>query len=237
MRKLASKKQPTLALSGNYPGLVGDIGQLLEAARRASARTVNALMTATYWEIGHRIVEFEQGGKKRAGYGEELLQRLSEDLTSKFGRGFSLRSLRDMRSFYLAFGPEEIRQTLSAKSDVRQPAQEKPWTQKLWIYDLRTNKHFTLKENTLKRTDLDDFVACYNPKNRHSRKENERFKSFAYDDLLKRDKVNLDIFWLKDEALEDSANLPAPEIIAAEITEDLEAALEQFATIAEDLKK
>jgi len=118
----------------------------------------------------------------------------------------------------------------------RKPAQEKPWTQKLWIYDLRTNKHFTLKENTLKRTDLDDFVACYNPKNRHNRKESERFKVFAYADLLKRDKVNLDIFWLKDDALEDSANLPAPEIIAAEITEDLEAALEQFATIAEDLK-
>jgi type I restriction enzyme M protein len=118
----------------------------------------------------------------------------------------------------------------------RKPAQERPWTQKLWIYDLRTNKHFTLKENTLKRSDLDEFVACYNPKNRHSRKESERFKGFAYDELLKRDKVNLDIFWLKDDALEDSANLPAPEIIAAEITDDLEAALEQFATIAEDLK-
>ena len=117
----------------------------------------------------------------------------------------------------------------------RKPAQEKPWTEKLWLCDLRTNKHFTLKENTLKRADLDDFVACYNPKNRHNRKETERFKSFTYDDLLKRDKVNLDIFWLKDEALEESANLPAPEIIAADITADLEAALEQFATIAEDL--
>ena len=119
----------------------------------------------------------------------------------------------------------------------RKPAQEKPWTQKLWIYDLRTNLHFTLKENTLKRTDLDDFVACYNPKNRHSRKESERFKAFTYDELAKRDKVNLDIFWLKDDALEESANLPAPEVIAADITADLEAAMEQFATIAEDLKK
>jgi len=119
----------------------------------------------------------------------------------------------------------------------RKPAQEKPWTQKLWIYDLRTNLHFTLKENTLKRSDLDDFVACYNPKNRHERKESERFKSFTYEELTKRDKVNLDIFWLKDDALEESANLPAPEIIAADITADLEAALEQFATIAEDLKK
>jgi type I restriction enzyme M protein len=74
-------------------------------------------------------------------------------------------------------------------------------------------------------------------RSRHNRVESECFKSFTYDELLKRDKVNLDIFWLKDEALEDSANLPAPEIIAQEITDDLEAALEQFATIAEDLKK
>ena len=118
----------------------------------------------------------------------------------------------------------------------RKPAQEKPWTEKLWIYDLRTNKHFTLKENTLKRADLDDFVSCYNPQNRHERKESERFKAFGYDELLKRDKVNLDIFWLKDESLEESANLPPPEVIAAEIAEDLEAALQQFATIATDLK-
>jgi len=109
-------------------------------------------------------------------------------------------------------------------------------TRKLWIYDLRTNMHFTLKENTLKRSDLDDFVACYNTKNRNDRKESERFKGFGYEELVKRDKLNLDIFWLKDEALEASANLPPPEVIAAEIAADLEAALEQFATIAEDLK-
>jgi len=119
----------------------------------------------------------------------------------------------------------------------RKPAQEKPWTQKLWIYDLRTNLHFTLKENTLKRTDLDDFVKCYNTKNRHERTEGERFKSFTYEELTKRDKINLDIFWLKDDALEESANLPEPEIIATDIAADLEAAMEQFATIADDLKK
>ena len=118
----------------------------------------------------------------------------------------------------------------------RKLAQEKPWTSKLWIYDLRTNLHFTLKENTLKRSDLDDFVARYNAKDRHERKESERFKSFTYEELIKRDKINLDMFWLKDEALEDSANLPDPEIIAADIVEDLQAALAQFAEIANDLK-
>ena len=87
-----------------------------------------------------------------------------------------------------------------------------------------------------KRSDLDDFVSCYNPRNRHERSESECFKSFTYEELTKRDKANLDIFWLKDESLEDSANLPDPGVLALEITEDLEAALEQFATIAEDLR-
>ena len=118
----------------------------------------------------------------------------------------------------------------------RKPARERPWTETLWIYDLRTNLHFTLKENPLKRSDLDDFVRCYHPKNRHTRKASDRFKGFTYADLVKRDKVNLDIFWLKDESLEESANLPSPDVIAAEIADDLQAALEQFATIAEDLK-
>jgi type I restriction enzyme M protein len=105
------------------------------------------------------------------------------------------------------------------------------------VIDFRTNENFTLKTNSLKRSDLDDFVACYNSENRHERKESERFKCFAYDDLLKRDKVSLDIFWLKDESLEDSANLPPPDMIAAEIAESLQAALDQFAQIASDLTK
>jgi type I restriction enzyme M protein len=119
----------------------------------------------------------------------------------------------------------------------RKPASEKPWTTKLWIYDFRTNEHFTLKTNPLKHEDLADFVKCYNPANRNRRKETERFKAFTYDELIKRDKASLDIFWLKDESLEDSANLPEPHLIAAEIVEDLQAALDEFALIAADLKK
>lgn len=117
----------------------------------------------------------------------------------------------------------------------RKPAREKPWTEKLWIYDLRTNKHFTLKQNPLRYEDLEDFIKCYNPENRHDRAETERFKAFAYDKLIQRDKVNLDIFWLKDESLEETENLPEPDVIAQEITENLEAALEQFSSIYEDL--
>ena len=124
----------------------------------------------------------------------------------------------------------------------RKPASETPWTKTLWIYDLRTNQRFTLKTNPLKRLDLDDFVACYNPANRHKRKAtwstdkpNGRWRVYSYEELLQRDKVSLDIFWLKDESLEDSANLPDPDLIAAEIAEDLRTALEQFENISEDL--
>jgi type I restriction enzyme M protein len=85
------------------------------------------------------------------------------------------------------------------------------------------------------RSDLDDFVACYNPGNRHERTETERFRPFTYDELVGRDKASLDIFWLRDESLEDTGNLPAPELIAAEIVEDLQAALDQFAAIATSL--
>jgi type I restriction enzyme M protein len=113
----------------------------------------------------------------------------------------------------------------------RKPASEKPWTQKLWIYDLRTNKHFTLKKNPLRFEDLQDFIKCYNPENRHERQETERFRAFTYEELMKRDKVSLDIFWLKDESLEGTENLPDPDFLVAEITENLEAALEQFSSI------
>jgi len=119
----------------------------------------------------------------------------------------------------------------------RKVASEKPWTKKLWIYDFRTNEHFTLKTNPLRRENLDDFVACYHAENRHKRKETDRFHAFDYDDLVKRDKASLDIFWLKDDSLEDAANLPAPDVIAAEIVEDLQAALDEVALIAEDLRR
>jgi hypothetical protein len=83
MKKTLSKKTVSKPLSEEYGGLIGGIAELLEASRRIAARTVNALMTATYWEIGRRIVEFEQRGKKRAEYGKELLQRLAQDLTAR----------------------------------------------------------------------------------------------------------------------------------------------------------
>lgn len=125
----------------------------------------------------------------------------------------------------------------------RKPGQESAWTKDLWIYDLRTNKEFTLKKNPLKRADLDEFVELYRPGKRHERQATYsdsnpegRWRNYTYEELLARDKVNLDIFWLRDHSLEDGANLPDPDVLAQQIVEELEAALAQFAAVAGDLR-
>jgi type I restriction enzyme M protein len=109
-------------------------------------------------------------------------------------------------------------------------------TKGVWFYDLRTNKHFTLKTRTLKVDDLQDFIACYNADNRHARKESERFKHFSYDELMARDKASLDIFWLKDDSLDNLDDLPPPEVLQQEIIEHLEAALAAFRDVAVGLR-
>jgi len=111
-----------------------------------------------------------------------------------------------------------------------------PNTKDLWIYDLRTNQRFTLKERPMTRDDLDDFVACYKSGRRHERTETERFRRFAHADLIARDKINLDIFWLKDDTLDDPDLLPPPDEIAAEIVENLEVALDRFRKVALSLQ-
>ncbi len=121
MTRPVAKRKSAAPSTEHYSGLVEGIRDLLEAARRSSARAVNALMTATYWEIGRRIVEFEQGGEKRAGYGEEVLKRLAEDLTARHGRGFSVQNLENMRLFYSVCGTPEISQTLSGKLGLSTP--------------------------------------------------------------------------------------------------------------------
>ncbi|MDY4316867.1 PDDEXK nuclease domain-containing protein [Pectobacterium actinidiae] len=110
------------ALPAGYAGIHSGIVEVLDAARHAAARSVNALMTASYWEIGRRIVEAEQRGKRRAGYGEQLIERLSADLTAQFGRGFSRPNLQQMRSFFLTW---PIRQTVSSESSLAPVA--RPW--------------------------------------------------------------------------------------------------------------
>lgn len=123
-----SKQIPTM----NYDVVLTDVIGILEGARRAAARSVNAVMTATYWLVGRRIVEEDQGGAARAGYGEALLQHLADDLTARFGRGFSRRNLEQFRRFYLTWPgsptksdqPGQIAQTVSAQSVLSRLAPE-----------------------------------------------------------------------------------------------------------------
>ena len=128
-----TKKAPAMAgvapaaVPAGYAGIHGGIVDLLDAARQTAARSVNALMTASYWEIGRRIVEAEQQGKRRAGYGEQLMERLSTDLTAQFGRGFGVNNLENMRRFFLAYPASEISQTLSGKLG-SEPPDEKSQT-------------------------------------------------------------------------------------------------------------
>jgi type I restriction enzyme M protein len=119
----------------------------------------------------------------------------------------------------------------------KKPAGEKPWTKDLWVYDFRTNQHFTQKQNPLRQEHLQEFVDCYKPGERTKRKESERFKKFSYDELIARDKTNLDIFWLKDDSIEDAADLPAPEVLAAEIVEELEVAIGEMRAVIAALGK
>jgi type I restriction enzyme M protein len=105
----------------------------------------------------------------------------------------------------------------------------------LWVYDLRTNQHFTLKQNPLRYEHLQEFIGAYSAEDRRARVESERFKRFSYEELLQRDKVSLDLVWLRDESLEDMDNLPPPDVIAQEIVEDLEAALTEFSAVAQSL--
>ena len=132
--------------------------------------------------------------------------------------------------------PSGIFYTPGVKANVlffdRKPSAERPWTDKLWIYDLRTNRHFTRKENPFRRADLNDFIACYNPKNRHQRTETDCFKSFSYDQLLERPDVNLDIVWVTDESPENAAKPIDRHRIACQIALDLQTALDHFAAIA-----
>ncbi|HQU30636.1 MAG TPA: N-6 DNA methylase [Candidatus Brocadia sapporoensis] len=123
------------------------------------------------------------------------------------------------------------------------PAGKKAWTKETWIYDYRTNIHHTLKKNPLKLDDLKDFITCYNPTNRHKRKEiyhaettpEGRWRKFTYDEIIGRDKTSLDIAWIKDKSLADLDNLPDPDELAMDIIETLEAGLESFREIMQSI--
>lgn len=124
------------------------------------------------------------------------------------------------------------------------PAAKDSWTKEVWYYDFRTNVHFTLKKNPMQKANLQDFINCYSPQNRAQRQPTwsetnpeGRWRKFAYDELISRDKTSLDIFWLKDNSLTDLDNLPDPDVLAIEIIENLAAGLENFKAIAATLNQ
>lgn len=119
----------------------------------------------------------------------------------------------------------------------KKPASDSPWTKELWVYDLRTNKHFTQKTRALKRADLEEFVQAYQPGAFNQRVESERFKRFSYEEVLERDKTNLDITWLKDDSIINPEDLPAPDVIAEEILGNLESAMEEIKGLLSSLRE
>ena len=150
------------------------------------------------------------------------------------GEGIRKRLLEGFNFHTLLRLPTGIWYSPGVKANVlffdKRPAAREVQTRELWVYDYRTNVHKTLKTKRLSHADFDDFIRCY-----HERQETERFRRFSYEELAQRDKLNLDLFWLKDDALEDIDSLPEPEVLAAEIVENLEAALEQFRSVSAEL--
>jgi predicted nuclease of restriction endonuclease-like (RecB) superfamily len=144
--------------SRDYDAMLDRVIGLIDEARRTSTRAVNAIMTATYWSIGRHIVEFELRGKKRAVYGEELLERLAVDLTGRFGRGFSRQNLQQMRQFYQAFGPEQICQTVSGKFSPGQISQTA--SGKSVRRDTGPQNYATLSRK-LPSISINDLAACF----------------------------------------------------------------------------
>lgn len=150
------------------------------------------------------------------------------------GEGIRKRLLEGFNFHTLLRLPTGIWYSPGVKANVlffdKRPASREVQTRELWVYDYRTNVHKTLRTKRLAHGDFDDFIRCY-----HERKETERFRRFSYGELAQRDKLNLDIFWLKDDSLEDIDSLPEPDVLAAEIVENLEAALEQFRSVSGEL--
>jgi len=213
------------------------------------SREALSILREDFWATtSNKQLNFLQHIKTLLQIGGRAAVVIPDNVLFEGGAGEVIRRrlLHDLDVHTLLRLPTGIFYAQGVKANVlffeRKPASETPWTRKLWVYDLRTNKHFTLKTNTLQRADLDDFVACYRADDRHQRKTTwtekkptGRWRSFDHKELVARDKCSLDLTWLKDESLDSSENLPAPGVLATEIVEDLRAALAQFETVAAEV--
>lgn len=160
------------------------------------------------------------------GAGQKVRERLLEEC--------NLHTLLRLPTGIVYAGGVKANVLFFEKKQVRM---DQPWTGKLWVYDFRTGQHFTLKQRKLTAAHLDEFVRCYRPgEPLADREETERFRAFTYDELVARDKTNLDITWLRDPDLDDGDELAPPEVIAQEIVEDLQSALAEFTAVADTLE-
>lgn len=164
---------------------------------------------------------------------------LPDNVLFEGGAGETLRKrlLKEFDVHTLVRLPVGIFYATGVKANVlffdKRPASDTPWTDKLWVYDFRINQHFTLKQKPLRRAHLDEFVECYKPgRPRGERVESERFKAFTYQELIARDGTNLDLVWLKDDSIENAADLPAPEILVHKMVEQLKATVGELSAIA-----
>ena len=209
---------------------------------KTSKETLEIVREDFWVTTSNKQLNFLQHIKTILGINGRAAVVLPDNVLFEGGAGEALRKrlLKEFDVHTLLRLPTGIFYAGGVKANVlffdKRPAGEAPWTEKLWVYDFRTNEHFTMKQNPLRRPHLDDFVNCYQPgQPRSERIETERFKPFTYTELLERDKASLDLFWLKDASIQDVADLPAPEVLAKEIMEELEIAVTEFAAIAKAL--
>ncbi len=203
-----------------------------------------------FWaSTSNKQLNFVQHVKSLLKTGGRAAVVVPDNVLFEAGAGETIRRslLRECDVHTLLRLPTGIFYAQGVKANVlffeRKPASKDPWTKKLWVYDLRTNQHFTLKTQKMARKHLDEFVRLYQSENRARRKATwsekaaeERWRSYDYTELIDRDKCSLDLFWLRDSSLMDADNLPSPEVIAAEIVDDLKTALEQIEGVLGDLR-
>jgi len=210
-----------------------------------AAKDAQTLARPDFWATtSNKQLNFLQHIRSMLKIGGRAAVVLPDNVLFEGGAGATIRErlLEDCNVHTILRLPTGIFYAQGVKANVlffeRRAASSEPATKDLWVYDFRTNEHFTLKTKPMKRSDLDDFVAAYKPGEPPStREESERFKRWSYEEIAARDGFNLDIWAdVKDESLVDAASLPAPEVIAEEIVEHLSAALEQFEAVAAELR-
>ncbi|WP_329562100.1 type I restriction-modification system subunit M [Kitasatospora sp. NBC_01266] len=240
---LAQRAKPVSLVLSNPPfGTKSSVTMIGDDGRKAR-KGENSVTRDDFWaSTGNKQLNFVQHITSMLTVNGRAAVVLPDNVLFEGGAGEAIRRrlLKQFDVHTILRLPTGIFYAGGVKANVvffeRKPVREEPWTKKLWVYDFRTGEHFTLKTRPLTREALRPFVEAYMPgEDLDKRIESDRFKAFTYDELIARDKANLDITWLKDPSLEDAASLLPPEQIAREIVEDLEAALSEFAAIAQAL--